>query len=193
MGKLVNLKEYKDQHKKPEKAAYFFKAHLKLSLGLLFAVAVLLVFSYSLITENPVDTTGAVTPISSTLADGSLAVEIQANGDDEFVFTGKINGIKVKFLFDTRADAMVIPEKVATYLRLEKGDQHYTQTLHGETLGYRTTLDRLNIGAISLSQIPATVSSEIEGDTILFGIAALDPLTLSIKNSSLHLSIGKRR
>ncbi len=193
MGKLVNLKKYKEQHKKPEKSVFFFKAHPKISAGLLFALAVAIVFFYNAIIANPVDTRGAFKPISTTLADGSLIVDIQANDDDAFIFRGKINGAPVKFLFDAMANTIAIPDKIATHLRLERGGLHDVQTLHGETLGYRTTLDSLNIGAISLAQIPATISTELEGDTILLGIVALDALTLTIENHTMHLSIGKRR
>lgn len=193
MGKIVNLKEYKKQHKKPEKDNDpFLQEHPRMSMGILFAAAVAIVFCYGFFVSNPVDTSEAFSPISSSLPDGSISVEVKANQQNYFVFSGKINGSKVKFILDTRADAMVIPENVARFLRLKKGDQHYVNTASQELLGYRTSLKSLKIGAISLNQIPATISPELQGDFIVLGPIAIDPVGFDMGTGSMRLSISQR-
>lgn len=193
MGKIVNLKAYKKQHKKSEQENNsFLQEHPRKSMGIFFAVAVAIVFCYGYFVSNPVDTSEAFTPVSTTMPDGSISVEIEANLQNYFVFSGRINGSKVKFILDTRADTMVIPENVARYLRLKKGNQHYVNTSNQELLGYRTSLESVKIGAISLNQVPATISPDLKDDFIILGPIALDPIGFDMGTGFMRLSISQR-
>ena len=67
----------------------------------------------------------------ATSVDGVREVLLEQNRWGHYVVTGKINGHPVKFLLDTGATNVSVPERVATKLGLEAGHQQTVETANG--------------------------------------------------------------
>ena len=64
--------------------------------------------------------------------DGRQTLVLQANRQNHFVVTGKVNGSKATLLLDTGATRVAVPEDMAQSLGLVKGRPSYAQTANGQ-------------------------------------------------------------
>ena len=115
---------------------------------------------------------------------GNPEVLLQQNRGGHYIATGAINDLPVVFLVDTGATDVAISGKVAERLGLEKGFRVTVNTANGPTSGWSTILDRVALGNIEMTAVPATIMPEL-GQEALLGMSFLKRLTLIQKGEEL--------
>nr|WP_180204004.1 TIGR02281 family clan AA aspartic protease [Pseudomonas sp. SbOxS1]NYU03808.1 TIGR02281 family clan AA aspartic protease [Pseudomonas sp. SbOxS1] len=125
--------------------------------------------------------------VSSELGDGFVEVKLVSNGQGHFVASGHINGQPVNFMLDTGSTDVAIPAQLAQRLKLEQGFGVTLSTANGRTEGYRTRVDRLQLGDIVLRDVRALVVPGLDGDQVLLGMSALNKLEFTQRGGTMLL------
>ena len=125
--------------------------------------------------------------VNSELGDGFVEVKLIGNGQGHFVASGHINGQPVNFMLDTGATDVAIPAQLAQRLKLEQGFGVTLSTANGRTEGYRTRVDRLQLGDIVLRDVRAIVVPGLDGDQVLLGMSALNKLEFTQRGGTMLL------
>ena len=114
---------------------------------------------------------------------------LQANRQNHFVVTGKVNGSKAMLLLDTGATRVAVPEDMADALGLVKGRPGYAQTANGQVRTYSTRIDRLEMGDIVLLNVAADINPGMNGmNGLLLGMSALSQIEFTQRDGQLFLS-----
>lgn len=100
---------------------------------------------------------------------------------------GEINGTTVSMQVDTGASMVSIPQALADRLHLERGQPQQIGTANGMTTGYRTVIHTLKIGGFTLTDVDATVMSNLPGG-VLLGQTALGRLKVEQAKGELRIS-----
>lgn len=116
---------------------------------------------------------------------GQTVVRLQRNRAGHYVSNGTINGQNVEFLLDTGATNVAIPAYIARRIGLLEGRRIQVSTANGKAIGYQTMIDSLTIGNISLYNIRAIITPNL--NEILLGMSALKQLEFSQKGNFLTI------
>lgn len=127
------------------------------------------------------------TIVSSQHRDGYIEVQLVGNRQGHFVSTGEINGRTVQFLVDTGVTDVAVPGDLADSLGLRRGPPVTVSTANGSSRGFRTTLDRLQLGDIVLHDVRALVAPGLGGDEVLLGMSAMKQLEFTQRGGVLLL------
>ncbi|MDI3355474.1 TIGR02281 family clan AA aspartic protease [Pseudomonas sp. UYIF39] len=127
------------------------------------------------------------TVVSSEQGEGFIEVKLASNTQGHFVASGQINGQPVDFMLDTGATDVSIPAEMAERLKLEKGSGVTLSTANGRTQGYRTRVDRLQLGDIVLRDVRALVVPGLDGKQVLLGMSALNKLEFTQRGGTMLL------
>ena len=127
------------------------------------------------------------TVVSSEQGEGFIEVKLASNSQGHFVASGQINGQPVEFMLDTGATDVSIPAEMAERLKLEKGFGVTLSTANGRTQGYRTRIDRLQLGDIVLRDVRALVVPGLDGKQVLLGMSALNKLEFTQRGGTMLL------
>jgi len=125
--------------------------------------------------------------VASQQGNGYIEVNLIGNAQGHFVASGLINGRPVEFMLDTGATDVAIPAEVAKDLRLEEGFGVTLSTANGLSQGYRTRIDRLQLGDIVLRDVRALVAPGLHGDQVLLGMSALNKLEFTQRGGTMLL------
>ncbi|MBZ9782047.1 TIGR02281 family clan AA aspartic protease [Pseudomonas sp. REP124] len=125
--------------------------------------------------------------VSSEQGDGFIEVKLVSNAQGHFVASGHINGQPVDFMLDTGATDVAIPAQLAERLKLEQGFGVTLSTANGLSQGYRTRIDRLQLGDIVLRDVRALVAPGLHGDQVLLGMSALNKLEFTQRGGTMLL------
>ncbi|MGE8067201.1 retropepsin-like aspartic protease family protein [Pseudomonas sp. NPDC089569] len=125
--------------------------------------------------------------VSSEQGEGYVEVKLLGNAQGHFVFSGYINSQPVEFMLDTGATDVAIPAQLAKRLKLEEGFGVTLSTANGLSQGYRTRIERLQMGDIVLRDVRALVASGLHGDQVLLGMSALNQLEFTQRGGTLLL------
>ena len=112
---------------------------------------------------------------------------LQRNRQGHYVSNGKINDTRVRFLLDTGATDVSIPQSAARDLRLQRGLEIEAHTANGTIIVYMTVLDRIQIGDIVLHDVRASINPYMDGEEILLGMSFLRHLDFSQRDDQLIL------
>ena len=148
-------------------------------------------FLYAIQNENGVAPTlrDAQLPKSENNSQtGQTTVTLFADSQGHFEFSGMINDKQVLFFYDTGASNVAIPEKIANYLGLIRGQSFYAMTANGRTLAYQTVLETVQVGDIRLENIDASITTGLETDTILLGMSFLKHVEIKQDSQTLRLT-----
>jgi len=127
--------------------------------------------------------------VHSVLTDGGeRRVRLEQNRQGHYVASGAINGAPVVFLLDTGATEVSVPAGLARRLGLEAGRQAMARTANGVVATYRTTLERVELGAIELRGVRAHINPGMSGDEVLLGMSFLRDLDFSQRDGVLTLT-----
>jgi len=118
---------------------------------------------------------------------GVREIKLIRNRGGHYVMNGLINGQTVTFFLDTGATDVVLPERVADQLGLEKGQPYTVSTANGNITVYATRLDRIELGTIVLNDVRASINPNMDGKEILLGMSALKQLELLQQGKTLTL------
>lgn len=123
--------------------------------------------------------------------DGGRAVTLQRNRQGHYVADGRINGRPVTFLLDTGATDVAIPAVLAQSLKLPRLRQGVSQTANGAVRVWRTRLDSVQLGAVQLHNVRATILPSMTGDAeVLLGMSFLKQLEMIQRDGFLTLRQG---
>lgn len=125
--------------------------------------------------------------VSSEQGEGFIEVKLASNNQGHFVASGQINGQSVDFMLDTGATDVSIPAEMAERLKLEKGFGVTLSTANGRAQGYRTRIDRLQLGDIVLRDVRALVVPGLDGKQVLLGMSALNKLEFTQRGGTMLL------
>ncbi len=114
-------------------------------------------------------------------------VVLKMNRAGHYLAPGKINNVTVKFLLDTGATDVAIPEKLAKRIGLKKGSRTMSQTANGIVRSYSTVLDSISIGNIELNNIRASIFPGMPSGEVLLGMSFLKHLEMNQKGNTLTL------
>ncbi|MDB5591907.1 TIGR02281 family clan AA aspartic protease [Enterovirga sp.] len=143
--------------------------------------------------EIAADVGWASAPALSVTGTGEVAVTRRRDGS--FVIPGEINGRSTTFIFDTGASSLVLTAETAQALGFDLDTLRFrmpVQTANGRAFAAQVTIDRLEIGSITLTRVPALVSGRglLHGN--LLGTSVLDRLeSYEVRGNRLVLRAGK--
>lgn len=118
---------------------------------------------------------------------GAIEIELEANRQGHYVANGRINNKAVTFFLDTGATSVSVPEYIADEAGLEKEYRTRSQTAAGTVTVWRTTIDTLRLGDITLRNVSATINPATDMDMVLLGMSALGRLDFSQSSGTLTL------
>ena len=125
--------------------------------------------------------------VTSQHGEGYVEVQLVSNRQGHFVSTGKINDRLVQFLLDTGATDVAIPADIADNLKLQRGVPVMVSTANGRSEGFRTSIDRLQLGDIVLRNVRALVVPGLDGDHVLLGMSAMKQLEFTQRGGTMLL------
>lgn len=127
-------------------------------------------------------------PESQLLEQGIKEVYLRQNDYHHYVTSGLIQQHPVTFLLDTGASHVVIPEALAKKINLKKGIKTWVQTANGTIEVYSTQLKSLEIGAIKLFNVRASINPAMsETEEVLLGMSVLKELEFIQSGENLTL------
>ena len=127
-------------------------------------------------------------PDSVTNGDGTVSVSLTQHVSGHYFSKGTINDEPVKFLLDTGATSVAVPESVATRLGLVYGRKMFTKTANGTGVSYQTLIRTLSLGGIVQKDVSASISTGMDGDEILLGMSFLRHLDFEQRDGVLTLT-----
>jgi len=104
-------------------------------------------------------------------------VVLQRQRNGHFSATGEINGQPVEFLIDTGATDVAVSEESARDLGLEFGPGVTVMTAAGPTAGWMTRLATVQVGALVLRDVSATIAPGL-GEESLLGMSFLQHFSI---------------
>ena len=125
--------------------------------------------------------------LATFTAGGSPEVRLQRNRHGHYVASGSINGQAVEFMLDTGATDVSIPASIAEKLGLKRGRAMTYQTANGVITAWQTTVDTIQLGALQLGPIRASINPRDSSDAVLLGMSFLKHLDFSQRGNTLTL------
>lgn len=122
----------------------------------------------------------------STVTSANAEVVLERNRAGHYMVTGSINNQEVEFLLDTGATHVVIPARIAESIGLPFGRATRAMTANGPITVYTTRIDDLRIGAIHLTDVPASINPAAQPG-ILLGMSALKQIEFVQRGNLLTL------
>ena len=126
-------------------------------------------------------------------AGGVPELVVRQGSGGHYVVSGKVNGADVEFLLDTGATNVALPHALALRLGLERGVPVQIRTASDIVPGYLVTLDRVELGPLSLRRVRAVVTERMIGDEVLLGMSFLRHFELSQRGRILTVRAPSRR
>ncbi len=119
-------------------------------------------------------------------------VTLTADGQGHFLTVGSINGVSARFLVDTGASYVSLNSQDARRMGLDytKGERGSLSTANGVVGAWRVTLDRVQVGAITLNQVDGVVTEGGSPPLVLLGMSFLN--RVAMKRDGDRLVLTKR-
>ncbi|MBI3374235.1 MAG: TIGR02281 family clan AA aspartic protease [Betaproteobacteria bacterium] len=123
---------------------------------------------------------------------GTTSVTLAADTRGHFVGEGQVNNLPVRFLVDTGATMVSLPEDDARKLGIDysHGQRGAVKTANGVVTVYRVKLDTVRVGSIELHNVDALVHEGSGLDVVLLGMSFLNRVEMQRAGDRLTL---KRR
>jgi aspartyl protease family protein len=124
---------------------------------------------------------------AAVLPTGGDEVTLQRNRAGHYVAEGTIDGRTVTFMLDTGATQVALPMRTARVLGLPLGEAIQLRTANGDTVGYRTRLDRVRLGPIELRGVAAVATDGMDDEIVLLGMSFLKRVEFAQRGDRLTL------
>lgn len=116
------------------------------------------------------------------------SITIPADKLGHYQIEGTINNHPVKFMIDTGASIVAIPEKLAGTMQLQGRYPIMMRTMSQKVSGSMTRIEQLSFGAFTLANIKAViVPTSNDDDTVLLGMNVLEQFDISQENRTLTI------
>lgn len=125
--------------------------------------------------------------VETAFVEEAVEVRLTRNRMGHYVATGRINEQPVEFFLDTGATHVAVGEALARDIGLERGAPARTRTANGTIVTYRTVLDRVTLGGITVRNVTASINPRMPGDEVLLGMSFLKHLELIQRGDELLL------
>ena len=112
-------------------------------------------------------------------------IVLERNHYGHYIATAQINNHDVDVMVDTGATTVSIPEKLAKQLGLKRGPAIQVETANGRITAYVTRLDKVQMGTIKLTGVPANINPY--SNDILLGMSFLKQLEFTQRGKQLTL------
>lgn len=125
---------------------------------------------------------------SSAAASVTLTADVRGH----FVTDATVNGAPMRFIVDTGATLIAIPESEARRLGLDyrRGPKALMGTANGNTPAYRVKLDEVRVGDVTLNNVDAVV---IEGERLTHSLLGMSFLNrMDMKREGDIMTLTKR-
>ncbi|CEG57581.1 retropepsin-like aspartic protease family protein [Legionella fallonii] len=126
-------------------------------------------------------------PEKQAYISGRSEMVLSATQDGHYHVKGTINDYPVKFLVDTGATLVAIPQSVADRLHINGSYPITMTTANGEVTGYLTRVQKLSFGEFSLQDVKAVIMPNSSDDEVLLGMNVLSKFNLEQQNKKLIL------
>lgn len=135
---------------------------------------------------------GQAASVGGANVNSSPSVTLYANAQGHFVSECQINGAPLKFLIDTGATTVALNSGDAQFAKIDykRGKPVNVSTANGVVTAYRVTIANLKIGAITLSQVEASVLEGGSPSVVLMGMSALN--RLDMKRQDIAMTLTKK-
>lgn len=122
---------------------------------------------------------------------GQDTVILKRNRYGHYVANGKINGHDVVFLVDTGATTVAMPDELAEQLGLQQGKSYISSTAAGNVISFRTMLDSVTLGSITVNQVRGAIIPDMDRETILLGMSFLNNLEITQRDGLMTLKVPR--
>jgi aspartyl protease family protein len=154
---------------------------------LMFAAAVLILSAYatrfadSVMTQPPPLRAAAVPPVARTpeSTDSGRSMMLESDRQGHFKVAARVNGQQIDFMVDTGASLVTLRESDAAAVGIRPMPADYTavvSTANGKIKAARAKLDRVEIGDITVFEVPALVLPDEALSNNLLGVSFLSRL-----------------
>jgi aspartyl protease family protein len=118
------------------------------------------------------------------------SVTLAADSQGHFVVDGQVNGAHMRFLVDTGATFVSLPASEASRLGIDLANARRgtSQTANGPVTVYRTTLESVTIGGVTLFNVEAAVHASRGLDVALLGMSFLNRTEMRRDGGNLTLT-----
>ena len=120
-------------------------------------------------------------------ADGRAMVVLERRRSGHYLADGAINGHPVSFLVDTGATDVAVSDRLARSIGLEFGPRMTVLTAAGPTRGWLTRLESVQLGALALGDVRATIAPGL-GDQALLGMSFLKHFSIVQEGEKLVIA-----
>ena len=120
-------------------------------------------------------------------ADGRAMVVLERRRSGHYLADGAINGQPVRFLVDTGATDVAVSDRFARSIGLEFGPEMTVMTAAGPVRGWLTRLDSVQLGALGLTDVRATIAPGL-GDQVLLGMSFLKHFSIVQEGETLVIA-----
>lgn len=124
---------------------------------------------------------------NSVSQNSTASITLKQNRQGHYVTSALINQQPVVMLLDTGATEISVPAKVAQRLGLTGGRPARVNTANGTITVYKTKIETLSIGGLTMYDLSAHINPSMDGNTILLGMNALKQLELIQRDNTLTL------
>lgn len=114
-------------------------------------------------------------------------VVLEAGSDGHYRAPGTINGHDVRFLVDTGASLVAIPEARARGMNIRRGPRIEVETAAGRARAYLTRLESVVIGGIAQHDVRAAIVPRMGDTDVLLGMSFLRNMDISQRDNKLVL------
>jgi len=129
--------------------------------------------------------------VSTVDSNGTAMVVLKQDRSGHYVADGQINGQDVRFLVDTGATDVALPESVARALGLDFGPRVKVMTAAGPSGAWMTRLDEVAVGDLRRKNVRASITSG-EFNGILLGMSFLKHYNLQQQDGELIIRQDQR-
>jgi aspartyl protease family protein len=135
---------------------------------------------------------GQAASVLGSASNAASSVTLYADQQGHFVSDCQINGATLKFLLDTGATTVALNSGDAKFANIDykRGVPVQMSTANGVVTAYRVTIANLKIGAVTLSQVEASVLEGGSPSIVLLGMSALN--RLDMKRQDIALTLTKK-
>ena len=127
---------------------------------------------------------------TSSQSNNPNAVTLYLNSAGHFESEGQINGKALKFMVDTGATSVAMNSGDAQYAGIDYklGQMTRVSTANGVVVAYRVSINNIKMGDLSLSNVEGMVLEGGSPPVVLFGMSALNRLSMKNDGSSMTLT-----